>query len=196
MCYPLAQDMATVWPGKGLDLLAIFAISVAVALWVYHLANKSILFWCDNLVVHIINAQASKSPMVLRLVCHSVLHCLQCDFDSPHPTPSRTFLVCVITRQILFLVSSTKSLGAGPKGHNLSKSDASATLEPECLEMVTIVQLSLADSSGPQMPGTCGLFTSFARTIVEGHLEACRVQLNFAFLCTLAPDQHVHSYNF
>lgn len=70
------------WRGKGftrnLLLLELFPIIVAVELWGAVLANRAIVFWCDNLgVVQAINNQGCASPQALRLLRRLVLRCLQ-----------------------------------------------------------------------------------------------------------------------
>lgn len=63
---------------SNLLLLELFPIVVAVELWSPSLANRSVVFWCDNLgVVQAINNQRSSSPPALRLLRYLVLRCLQ-----------------------------------------------------------------------------------------------------------------------
>lgn len=62
---------------SNLLLLELFPIIVAVELWAGSLANRVIVFWCDNLgVVQAINNQRCCSPPALRLLRHLVLRCL------------------------------------------------------------------------------------------------------------------------
>ncbi|XP_063772971.1 uncharacterized protein LOC134909710 isoform X2 [Pseudophryne corroboree] len=70
------------WHSKGLTkdlvLLELFPIMVALEVWGDRLANRSILFRCDNLgVVHAINNQRAKSLVVLRVLGQLLLTCLR-----------------------------------------------------------------------------------------------------------------------
>lgn len=63
---------------SNLLLLELFPIIVAAELWSPRLANRSIVFWCDNLgVVQAVNNQRSSSLPALRLLRYLVLRCLK-----------------------------------------------------------------------------------------------------------------------
>ncbi|XP_053374216.1 uncharacterized protein LOC128546843 [Mercenaria mercenaria] len=76
----------SVWPEswvingitKDITVLELFPILASVFLWPAELANKKILFRCDNMsVCHIINKMTSKSKPVMTLVRKFVLQCLK-----------------------------------------------------------------------------------------------------------------------
>ncbi|XP_071095850.1 uncharacterized protein [Haliotis cracherodii] len=63
---------------RDLTLLELFPITLAIQLWGKQLANKKVLFYCDNqAVVAIINKQSTKAPRVMRLLRHLILQCLR-----------------------------------------------------------------------------------------------------------------------
>ncbi|KAM3936673.1 uncharacterized protein RB166_018270 [Leptodactylus fuscus] len=76
------SEWPPVWSSLGLTrnltLLELFPIVVALELWGPAMANKRILFWCDNeSAVSAINSLSSSSLPVLALLRRLVLRCLQ-----------------------------------------------------------------------------------------------------------------------
>lgn len=64
--------------GNNITFLEYFPILAAVHMFEDQLANKKVIFHCDNAaVVEIINCQTSKCPRVMDLVRPFVLKCLQ-----------------------------------------------------------------------------------------------------------------------
>ncbi|XP_029452675.1 kinesin heavy chain-like [Rhinatrema bivittatum] len=68
-----AEPWPEEWNKKGLTknitFLELFPIWVTLVLWSAKLKNRHIIFWCDNqAVVHVLNAQSSKSTMVVNLL--------------------------------------------------------------------------------------------------------------------------------
>ncbi|XP_071111170.1 uncharacterized protein [Haliotis cracherodii] len=63
---------------RDLTLLELFPITLAIQIWGKQLANKKVLFYCDNqAVVTIINKQSTKAPRVMSLLRQLILQCLR-----------------------------------------------------------------------------------------------------------------------
>ncbi|XP_071089117.1 uncharacterized protein [Haliotis cracherodii] len=63
---------------RDLTLLELFPITLAIQIWGKQLANKKVLFYCDNqAVVTIINKQSTKAPRVMSLLRRLILQCLR-----------------------------------------------------------------------------------------------------------------------
>ncbi|XP_071118414.1 uncharacterized protein [Haliotis cracherodii] len=63
---------------QDLMLLELFPITLAIQLWAKQLANKKVLFYCDNqAVVAIINKQSTKATRVMSLLRRLILQCLR-----------------------------------------------------------------------------------------------------------------------
>jgi hypothetical protein len=59
----------TLWSHYSIAVKELYPITLAVELWGSVLSNKRIMLHCDNQsVVHIINSQTSKCPIIMRLV--------------------------------------------------------------------------------------------------------------------------------
>ena len=70
-------------PGKAIhiNILELYPITLAVHLFGYLWQHKNILFLCDNLtIVHCINKQSSKDPIIMTLLRVIVLKALECNF--------------------------------------------------------------------------------------------------------------------
>lgn len=64
-----------------INILELYPIALAVAIFGCHWENKNILFICDNLsVVHCLNKQTSKDPQMMSLIRTIVLQALQFNF--------------------------------------------------------------------------------------------------------------------
>ena len=62
----------------SMAILELYPILVALVLWSSELANKNVLFMCDNqAVVQIINQQTSSCPVCLAMIKYIVLHNMQ-----------------------------------------------------------------------------------------------------------------------
>ncbi|XP_071078479.1 uncharacterized protein [Haliotis cracherodii] len=63
---------------RDLTLLELFPITLAIQIWGKQLANKKVLFYCDNqAVVTIINKQSTMAPRVMSLLRRLILQCLR-----------------------------------------------------------------------------------------------------------------------
>jgi hypothetical protein len=85
----------------GIAWKELFPIVVAMETWGLYLANKSILFYSDNLsVVHIINKISSKEASIMRLVRRLVLVCLRYNilFKAEHITGITNTLPDLLSR--------------------------------------------------------------------------------------------------
>lgn len=81
--------------------MELYAVVAALALWANRIANKSVLFMCDNeAVVAIINKKSTKDEAMMRLVRVLVLACLRCNilFKAKHIPGVRNILADHLSR--------------------------------------------------------------------------------------------------
>ena len=61
----------------SINYLELFAVTVAVVLWIHEYKNKQVTIFCDNMsVVHMINNNSSKCKNCMVLIRILVLHCM------------------------------------------------------------------------------------------------------------------------
>ena len=66
------------WKSFHISILELYPILLAILIWAPLLANKCIIFHCDNMnVVYGINSQTSKQPRLMILLRKLVLACLK-----------------------------------------------------------------------------------------------------------------------
>ena len=75
------------WECYHISVKELFPIVVAVQLWGHHMKNKKVCFFSDNMaVVHIINKQTSKDPLLMTLLRRLIVECMRCNilFQAKH----------------------------------------------------------------------------------------------------------------
>ena len=75
------------WKGYNITILELFPIVLALEIWGDKLKSKCIRLFTDNIaVMHIINKQTSKDPIIMILIRRLVLHCLKhnIEFQAEH----------------------------------------------------------------------------------------------------------------
>ena len=89
------------WQGKNIAFLELYLIVVALQIFGIRLANRAVVFHCDNkAIVQIINKQSSRDKCIMGLVRHLVMTAMQynINFSSKHVEGKKNILADKLSR--------------------------------------------------------------------------------------------------
>ena len=89
------------WQGKNIAFLELYPIVVALQIFGIRLANRAVVFHCDNkAIVQIINKQSSRDKCIMGLVRHLVMTAMQYNikFSSKHVEGKKNILADKLSR--------------------------------------------------------------------------------------------------